>query len=221
MKILMSMLAVAACLTACTHGRAVHTTIPAAMAGIQSTLAQAGAVSVSHAGDWTTQQAARFGRTVRAAQCAQQAADPVVGTVAGDVTLQLAGSFTRGGTFSVGGLAAAPTIGLGTDASRMNSQQVSLLLSYAPLSSLPDVEMGRQVGYETALFGQNDHVRQDEARRLMADRDTLRQIIRNLIRSWDATRCMLAPPVTPFVSLRRENGPDRGLYGHGGADRKQ
>ncbi|GCE82543.1 hypothetical protein [Komagataeibacter diospyri] len=220
MKILMSMLAVAACLSGCTHDRAVQTTIPAAMAGIQSSLAQAGAVSVSHADDWTVQQSAEFARTVRAAQCAQHAADPVIGTITGDVTLQLAGSFTNGGTFSVGALTTAPTIGLVADASRTNSQQVSLPLSYAPLSSLPDVEMGRQMGYETALFGQNDSVRQGEAQRLMTDRDTLRQTIRDLIQSWDATRCASSPPVTPFVSLRRGSRPDLGTYGYGSMDRK-
>ncbi|GBQ64874.1 hypothetical protein [Komagataeibacter swingsii] len=215
MKRLMSMLAAAACLSGCTHGRAVQTTIPAAMAGIQSTLARAGAVSVAHAGDWTTRQGAGFARMVRAAQCAQQAADPVIGTITGDVTLQLAGSFTRGGTFSVGALTTAPTIGLDTDASRTNSQQVSLPLAYAPLSSLPDVEMGRQMGYVTALFGQNDRVRQDEARRLMADRDTLRRIIRTLIHSWDTTYCTPSPPVAPFVSLRRGSRPGRGACGDG------
>ncbi len=220
MKILMPMLAVAACLSGCAHGHAVQTTIPAAMAGIQSTLVRAGAVPVSHAGDWTAQQDARFSQAVRAAQCAQQTADPVVGTIAGDVTLQLAGSFTRGGEFSVGALTTAPTLGLATDASRTSSQQVSLSLSYAPLSSLPDVEMGRQMGYEAALFGQNDRVRQDEARRLMVDRDTLRQSIRVLIHAWDATRCTVIAPVTPFVSLRRGSGPDPGTYGHGNMDRK-
>ncbi|MBE7730216.1 hypothetical protein [Komagataeibacter sp. FXV3] len=213
MKILMPMLVIAACLSGCTHGRAVQTTIPAAMAGIQSTLARAGAVPISHAGDWTAQQDARFSQTVRAAQCAQQTADPVMGTIAGDVMLQLAGSFTRGGEFSVGTLTTAPTIGLATDASRTSSQQVSLSLSYAPLSSLPDVEMGRQMGYETALFGQNDRVRQGEAKRLMADRDALRQVIRILIHSWDAARCAAIAPVTPLVSLRRGNG-------YGNADRK-
>ena len=221
MKSLMPMLAAAACLSACVHGRTVQTTIPTAMAGIQTTLAQAGAVSVSHAGAWTAQQDAYFRQAVRAAQCAQHAADPVIGTITGDVTLQLAGSFTHGGQFTVGALTTAPTVGLAANASRTSSQQVSLPLSYAPLSSLPDVEMGRQMGYETALFGQNDSVRQSEARRLMADRDRFRQIIHALIHAWDARRCMTPPPVTPFVSVRREDTPPAATGGYENTDRKQ
>lgn len=84
------------------HPAKVSTTIPQAMAGIQSSLAQAGVVSVSHASDWTPAQDALFVRAIRAAQCSQDRADPVVGTIAGDVTLQLSGQFTQGGQFSVG-----------------------------------------------------------------------------------------------------------------------
>ncbi|WEQ52921.1 hypothetical protein LV478_05095 [Komagataeibacter oboediens] len=221
MRPLPSMLAAAACLSACAHGRAGQTTIPAAMAGIQSTLAQAGVVSVSHAADWNAQQGGHLDQAVRAAQCAQQAADPIMGTITGDVTLQLAGSFTRSDQFTVGALTTAPTMGLETTAARTTSQQVSLSVSYAPLSSLPDVEMGRQMGYETALFGQNDPVRHSEARRLMADRDALRRIVRVLIRSWNGRSCPAPQPVAPLVSLRRDNMPDPARYGSGDTDRKR
>ena len=82
----MKMLRAVVCLlglSACAHQAPVQTTIPDAMAGIQASLARAGAISVSHAADWTADQVARFGQAVRAAQCSQGMADPVISTVVG------------------------------------------------------------------------------------------------------------------------------------------
>ena len=184
------------------HPVRVSTTIPQAMAGIQSSLAQAGVVSVSHAGDWTEDQDARFTRAMRGAQCSQNVADPVVGTIAGDVTLQLSGQFTQGGQFSVGAITTAPTFGIQGDASRTRGQTVSLPVSYAPLSSMPDVEMARQLGYEASMFAQNDDARHAEAARLIADREELRGRVQAMIDSWSAAECIQPSPVVPFVGQK-------------------
>ncbi|WP_026019765.1 hypothetical protein [Komagataeibacter europaeus] len=185
------------------HPAKVSTTIPQAMAGIQSSLAQAGVVSVSHAGDWTEDQDALFVRAVRAAQCSQGRSDPVVGTIAGDVTLQLSGQFTQGGQFSVGAITTAPTFGVQADASRVRGQTVSLPVAYAPLSSMPDVEMGRQLGYEASMFAKNDDARHAEAARLIADREELRGRVQAMIDTWDAGECDGRDPVAPFVGGHR------------------
>ncbi|MDT8871636.1 hypothetical protein ACOZ4Y_02335 [Komagataeibacter rhaeticus] len=190
-------------LCACAHQPPVQTTIPTAMAGIQSSLAQAGVVSVSHASDWTEDREALFIRAARAAQCSQGRSDPVVGTIAGDVTLQLSGSFTQGGQFTVGAVTTAPTVGIGGSASRTRGQQISLPVAYAPLSSLPDVEMSRQVGYETEMLAQNDDARHTEAARLIADREALRRRVRALIDAWTASACVRHEPDVPFVGARR------------------
>ncbi|GCE85344.1 hypothetical protein [Komagataeibacter diospyri] len=185
------------------HPAKVSTTIPQAMAGIQSSLAQAGVVSVSHAGDWTPAQDALFVRAVRAAQCGQDRADPVVGTIAGDVTLQLSGQFTQGGQFTVGAITTAPTFGVQGDATRTRGQTVSLPVAYAPLSSLPDVEMSRQLGYETEMLAQNDDARHAEAARLIADREELRGRVQTMIDTWSASECVGRTPVVPFVGRKR------------------
>lgn len=190
-------------LSACAHQAPVQTTIPAAMAGIQSSLARSGVVSVSHAGDWTPEQDALFVRAVRAAQCSQDRPDPVVGTIAGDVTLQLSGQFTQGGQFTVGAITTAPTFGMQADASRTRGQVVSLPVAYAPLSSMPDVEMGRQLGYETEMLAQNDDARHTEAARLIADREALRRRVQALIDGWVAGECVGRAPVVPFVGDRQ------------------
>ncbi|WP_010514863.1 hypothetical protein [Komagataeibacter oboediens] len=185
------------------HPAKVSTTIPQAMAGIQSSLSQAGVVSVSHAGDWTEDQDALFVRAVRAAQCSQGRSDPVVGTIAGDVTLQLSGQFTQGGQFSVGAITTAPTFGVQADASRVRGQMVSLPVAYAPLSSMPDAEMGRQLGYEASMFAQNDDARHAEAARLIADREELRGRVQAMIDTWGADECDGREPVAPFVGGHR------------------
>ncbi|GCE89709.1 hypothetical protein MSKU15_1310 [Komagataeibacter diospyri] len=181
------------------HPAKVSTTIPQAMAGIQSSLAQAGVVSVSHAGDWTADQDALFVRAVRAAQCSQGRADPVVGTIAGDVTLQLSGQFTQGGQFTVGAITTAPTFGVQADATRTRGQTLSLPVAYAPLSSLPDVEMSRQLGYEAEMLAQNDDARHAEAARLITDREKLRGRVQAMIDSWNTAECIQLLPTVPFV----------------------
>lgn len=185
------------------HPSKVSTTIPQAMASIQTSLSRAGVVSVSHAGDWTPTQDALFVRAVRAAQCSQERADPVVGTITGDVTLQLSGQFTQGGQFTVGTITTAPTFGVQGDASRTRGQTISLPVAYAPLSSMPDVEMGRQIGYEASMFAQNDDARHSEAKRLIADREELRGRVQAMIDTWSATECAGRAPVAPFVGARR------------------
>lgn len=191
-------------LSACAiHPKEVSTTIPQAMSGIQSSLARAGVVSVSHAGDWNPAQDALFVRAVRAAQCSQDRPDPVVGTIAGDVTLQLSGSFTQGGQFDIGAITTAPTFSVGGDASRTRGQTISLPVSYAPLSSMPDVEMGRQLGYETEMLAQNDDARHGEAARLIADREELRGRVRAMIDTWSPSECVRHEPDVPFVGVRR------------------
>ncbi|GAN95357.1 hypothetical protein Geu3261_0020_020 [Komagataeibacter europaeus NBRC 3261] len=202
----MKMLRAVVCLlglSACAHQAPVQTTIPDAMAGIQASLARAGTISVSHAADWTPDQLARFGQAVRAAQCSQGLADPVIGTVVGNVTLELSGAFTQGGQFTVGAVTTVPTIGIGGSANRTRGQQISLPVAYAPLSSLPDVEMSRQVGYETEMLAQNDDARHAEAARLIVDREELRGKVQALIDAWSSSECIRHATVAPFVGVKR------------------
>ncbi len=191
-------------LSACAiHPARISTTIPQAMAGIQSSLAQAGVVSVSHAGSWTAEQDGKFVQAVRAAQCSQHTSDPIVGTIAGNVTLGLSGQFTQAGQFTVGAMTTVPTVGVEGSASRTRAQTVSLPVAYAPLSSLPDVEMSRQLGYETEMLAQNDDARHAEAARLIAERDKLRGSVHAMIDTWTIRACDEHEKVFPFVGGKR------------------
>ncbi|GCE80497.1 hypothetical protein [Komagataeibacter oboediens] len=193
-------------LSACAiHPARISTTIPQAMAGIQASLAQSGVVPVSHAGSWTAEQDGKFEQAVRAAQCSQHTSDPIVGTIAGNVTLGLSGQFTQAGQFTVGAMTTVPTVGVEGSASRTHAQTVSLPVAYAPLSSLPDVEMSRQLGYETEMLAQNDDTRHTEAARLTADRDELEKRVRSMLDSWSISGCIDHMPVKPFVGIQRRS----------------
>ncbi|MFT8957579.1 MAG: hypothetical protein ABF917_07800, partial [Gluconobacter oxydans] len=91
-----------------------------------------------------------------------------------------------------------PVFGLQADASRTKGQTLNVPVQFVPLSALPDAEAGRQVGYASALLGQNDAVRQQVAARIELQRTSL------------ATHIALLPSWLPACS-HENNGPFVGL----------
>ncbi|MFT8991270.1 MAG: hypothetical protein ABF959_13190 [Gluconobacter albidus] len=160
-------------LSACSAGSVAPVTISQAIAGVQADLTKAGVVSVSGIQTWTADQAAKFDANVRALQCAQKTSDPVVAMIAGPVTMDLSGTFSQSGSFSVSTSSALPVFGLQADASRTKGQTMNVPVQFVPLSALADAEAGREVGYAGALLGQNDAVRQRVAERIEKSRSAL------------------------------------------------
>ncbi|KXV65710.1 hypothetical protein AD950_04260 [Gluconobacter oxydans] len=187
-------------LSACSAGSVAPVTISQAIAGVQADLTKAGVVSVSGVQTWTADQAARFDANVRALQCAQHTSDPVVAMIAGPVTMDLSGSFSQSGSFSVSAASAMPVFGLQADTSRTKGQTLNVPVQFVPLSALPDAEAGRQVGYAGALLGQNDLVRQEVAARIEADRTALAAYLEQMISN--TMRC-LKTKIRPFAGLRK------------------
>jgi len=188
-------------LASCSSGSVSPVTISQAIAGVQADLTKAGVVSVSGVQHWTADQAARFDANVRALQCAQHTSDPVVAMIAGPVTMDLSGTFSQSGSFSVSALSALPVFGLQADASRTKGQTLNVPVQFVPLSALADAEAGREVGYAGALLGQNDLVRQKVAARIEADRTALAAHVEVL--ASDLTRC-LEMKGRPFVGVKKE-----------------
>ena len=157
-------------------------TIRQALAEVQRELAAAGAVSAVGA------DPARFAAAARAAQCAAQQADPEVPLLAHDLSLDLTGSFSATGGFTVG----SAVVGLGATASatRGQTQEIVLPLSFVALSEVPAMVASERLAPLAAL-PQRD--RSAETRPILAERDALRARIRTLIRSWTPALCG-APP---------------------------
>ncbi|MBS1092309.1 hypothetical protein JK208_11870 [Gluconobacter sp. Dm-74] len=188
-------------LSACSASSVSPVTISQAIAGVQADLTKAGGVSVSDVQHWTADQAARFDANVRALQCAQQTSNPVVAMIAGPVTMDLSGTFSQSGSFSVSASSALPVFGLQADASRTKGQTLNVPVQFVSLSALADAEAGREVGYAGALLGQNDAVRQEVAARIETDRTALAAHVEVLI---SYIPSCFETKVRPFVGVKKE-----------------
>lgn len=188
-------------LSGCSFTNSAQTSISAVLAGIQEDLTKAGVVSASDVQGWSEEQAARFDANVRALQCAQRNVDPVVALVSGPVAMQLNGSLTQSGSFSVSALTSVPVLGITAEASRSKTQQLSLPVQFVPLSALPDAEMQREVEYAGALMSQSDAIRQREGEKILLSRQTLVAHILELQKLDVLKLCKADQPVRPFVGL--------------------
>lgn len=190
-------------LSGCSFTNSAQTSISAVLAGIQEDLTKAGVVSASDVQGWSEEQAARFDANVRALQCAQRNVDPVVALVSGPVAMQLNGSLTQSGSFSVSvsALTSVPVLGITAEASRSKTQQLSLPVQFVPLSALPDAEMQREVEYAGALMSQPDTIRESEGEKILMSRQTLAAHILELQKLDVLKLCKADQPVRPFVGL--------------------
>ena len=167
-------------------------TIAAALHELQGQLRAAGAISATGASPEA------FAAAVRAAQCEAGAADPEVPVLASEVTIDLTGSFTVNGGFAVGpAITGGPPFGLSSSLTRGQTQQLTLPLSFAALSELPDVSAARRLALFSAL---PQAARAPETRRVVARRDALRAETRQLIAGFDPGSCggAAARPAGPF-----------------------
>lgn len=190
-------------LSGCLFAGENQTSISAALSGIQGDLTNAGVVSAAGVGKWSEEQRNRFDKNVHALQCAQKNLDPVVALVSGPVTMQLTGSLTQSGSFSVSALTTSPVVGFSANASKLKAQQLSMPVQFIPLSSLPDAEMQREIEYAGALLGQSDQVRETEATRIVSAREALASHVLELQRPGILALCSPEQPVRPFVGTKK------------------
>ncbi len=161
-------------------------TVAAALHELQAQLQAAGAVSATGAGP------VRFESAARAAQCEVRTANPVVPILTHEITVDLTGSFTATGGFAVGPSATGgPPFGLTGGLSRGQTQAITLPLTFAALSELPDVVAAQRATLFTAL---PDAARRAALRRVLAERDALRAQTRAVIAGYDPAQCGAAGP---------------------------
>ncbi len=162
--------------------------IAEALHTLQQELQAAGAVSASGA------TPERFAAAARAAQCEAGNPDPELPILAHGITIDLTGSFSANGGFAIGPAATggAP-LGISGSLTRGQTQALSLPLTFAALSQLPDVVAAQR----TELFsGLPPGARAAGLRRVVRERDDLRARTRSLIAGFDPRACPLAIPVT-------------------------
>lgn len=171
-------------------------TIGQALAELQRELQAAGAVSA------VGSDPARFAQQVLAAQCAAQEADPEVPVLAHDLTVDLSGSFSATGGFTVGSTVVGT--GITASATRGQTQQLTLPLSFVALSEVPAAVAAQRLVPLAAL---PEASRRMEVTRVLAGRNALRVRIDRLIASWTPASCRgaAAPGGLFHPSLRRRS----------------
>ncbi|MBE7212297.1 MAG: hypothetical protein INR65_14845 [Gluconacetobacter diazotrophicus] len=165
-------------LAACTRASA-PIPLSRALAEIQRELADAGAVSA------VGTDPSRFAAAALAAQCAASAPDPEIPVLAHDLTLDLSGSFSATGGFEVSPLPATPA-SLSLGATRGQTQEIALPLTFVALSELPAVVTAQRLLPLAAL---PDADRAAETAPILLQRDALRARITALIAAWTPARC--------------------------------
>lgn len=163
-----------------------------ALQTLQQQLRAAGAVSA------VGSDPARFAAAIRTAQCAAQQADPEIPLLAHDLTVDLTGSFSASGGFTVG--SAAVGISLTGSASRGQTQEIGLPLTFVALSELPASVAAQRLAPLTLLPARD---RINETSQVLADRNELRARIRGLIAGWTPAACTGTAPGGLFQPNRR------------------
>lgn len=156
-------------------------TIANALDALQTQLQAAGAVNAAGAGP------ARFAVAARSAQCEAKIANPEVPILAHEITINLTGSFTANGGFAVGpAITGGPPFGLSASVARGQTQELTLPLTFASLSELPDVMAAQRVLLFAGLPAADRTI---EMRRVLAERDDLRRQTTALIAGFDLALC--------------------------------
>lgn len=157
-------------------------TIAQALDQLQKELRDAGAINPNLA------RPDQLATAARAEQCAARSADPEVPLLSKDITVTLSGSFSATGGFSVGN--AAIGTGLTANATRGQTQQLTLPLTFVALTNLADaIEAAQLAGIATAMpVGQRRAAAADASRA----RDALAARIATLVQSWTPALCPAA-----------------------------
>ena len=154
-------------------------TIAQALDQLQKQLRDAGAINPGVA------DASLLEAAARGEQCAAMSADPEVPLLAKDITVTLSGSFTATGGFTVGN--AALGSGLTTSATRGQTQELTLPLTFVALTNLADaIEADRLATISASMPAAQRRSAASDARR---SRDELADRIAALVHSWTPALC--------------------------------
>ena len=161
-------------------------TIAQALQSLQRELGAAGTVSA------VGSDPGRFAAAAHAAQCAARQPDPEIPLLAHDLTLDLTGSFSASGGFTIGSSVVGAAL-TGT-ATRGQTQELVLPITFVALSELPAAVAGQRLA---PLAGLPEADRRAEVARILEERDGLRLRIAGLIAGWTPQSCKDADNSTP------------------------
>lgn len=163
-----------------------------AIGTIQADMTKAKTVPIANYQMWESDQKIRFAYEVQQAQCNQHTSDPLLPVVVGNVILNLSGSFTKSGNFSVTASAAAPALSAGGSASKTISQGIQVPVAFAPLSSLPFVAEEVATDRAGALLAQAGTLRDTVGQQILDERVAFSAYVAQLLSDYSAYSCGIA-----------------------------
>lgn len=189
-------------LPGCSQLKPGGTTIPKALSGLQSDIAFSGAMGVTGSLNWASQETAAFNASVKASQCQQKKADPVVVSMIGDMSMTLSGAYSASGQFTVGSVTTAPALGITGSTSHTIGQSLTLPVTFVTLSSLPDAVLLRRLTLVKGTFNENVPLSTAALTQLVKsywdERDDLVTRIRYLVETWTPSQCTQTDPTVLF-----------------------
>lgn len=202
MRFLYVLLIAISFLPGCTPMKPGGTTIPKALAGIQSDVALSGAMAVTGSPQWTETETEAFSKSVLASQCQQKRADPVVVSMIGNMSMTLSGSYDTSGQFTVGSMTSVPVVGISGSTSRTIGQSVEFPITFVSLSALPDAVLLKRLTAVKGTFNEKAESSSVELDGLIksywAEHDDLATRVSALISTWNPSVCNGTAPAVLF-----------------------
>ncbi len=172
----------------CTGGVAKPIGLDVALRGVETDLKAASGVSLHDIVSGDGGQEEDFKRAISQAQCFYRRANPVVPVMTKEFTLTLHGTFATSGKFLVSGLPA--TGGIQISAAEALQQTLALPVTFASVSSLPDIWLQQKAGY-VKDFPESERI--EYLKEAFTERAIIRTKIKEMIGSYSEERCRHVP----------------------------
>jgi hypothetical protein len=172
-------------LEGCGGGLSTPVGLDVALRGVEADLKNAAGMSLQDLVSPDAAQEAELKKAVIQAQCFYRKANPLVPVMTKDFTLTLQGTFTNSGKFMVSGLS-TPAAGVELGTVKALQQTIALPVTFASLSSLPDVFLQQKAIYVKDIDDTRKAPHLDEA---LKDRETMKAKIKELIAGYSENSC--------------------------------
>lgn len=194
MRALHTLIPLTLLISGCTASTPPSISLTHALSAVEKDFTNSHTLPIDHYTTWQADSRAKFQNSVVEAQCQQRSSDPLIPTFINPITLNLTGSFTASGNFQISTTALAlPGIGLNGNDAHTKAQSVSVAVSIAPLSSLPDIEEQVAVNRAGALLAQNDRNRDAVSQAIISEKTAFSSYIQTLIQGWSPALCESVP----------------------------
>lgn len=108
-----------------------------AIDGISNDFARRTSVSLTHTTTWQQGDKWLVTQYLRHLQCKQQTADPIVAVIDDELSIELDGSYTQTGAFTISASSGIPGVSASGTSQRSSTQKLTLPVTFYPFSQLP------------------------------------------------------------------------------------